>query len=155
VPREPGKSQTSGLALGAGLGYQFAGVGAQLIYYVQLGDSARIAPYGGGGVFPSELKTVGGYALGMMASFGERHRGLVDVGYGLAGIEGIQGPFTDDLLESQLLYGVSIAGGYEFMADGGFFVRPSLGVTIYTTERRFSDRTATGTFCIALGYKFF
>jgi hypothetical protein len=154
-PAEPGKNQTSGLAIGAGAGYQFAVLGAQLIYYIQLADSVRIAPYGGGGVWPSELGTFYGYAFGMMASFGGRHRGLIDVSYGLAGIEGVKNVLEDTVLESESLYGVTIAGGYEFMADGGFFVRPSAGVTILTTETRFSDTKASPTFNIALGYKLF
>jgi len=151
----PSKSQTSGFAVGAGIGYQFPVIGAELIYYVQLGDNIRIAPYAGAGIAPTTLGTLVGYAVGMMVIFGGRHRGLIDISYGLAAWEGKKDLATDTVLELRSVYGVTIAGGYEFMADGGFFVRPSAGATFLTSERRSLDEDVAPTFCVALGYKFF
>ena len=50
---------------------------------------------------------------------------------------------------TRVWYGGSLAAGYEFMADGGFFVRPMLG---YSLAR---DGSRGGTFQLAIGYKLF
>jgi hypothetical protein len=148
----PTKNETSGLALGAGLGYQFAGFGGQLAYYLELGSALRIAPYAGGGVFPSEVGTKGGYAAGMMFSYGRRHRIVLDGGYGLAAVEGKKNVLTGEVIESRVVYGVTGALGYEYLADGGFFVRPTFGYTRFTGD---SDHEGTVTLNVALGYKLF
>ena len=154
-PEGPKKNETSGLAIGGGVGYQVAGVGVELVYYLALSSSVRLAPYVGTGFFPSELGTHYGYAGGLMFSFGQKHRGVLDVGYGLAAVEGQKNLITGEVVTSQTVYGVTVAAGYEYLADGGFFVRPTVGVTIFTTETSFIDKKTTPTLNIALGYKIF
>ena len=133
------KSSTSGLALAGGLGYQTPFLGAQAAWYQQLSPSLRIAPWVGGG-FP-------GLAGGLMFLAGERHRLVLDLSYGAVGALVSGG--TDTATTTRVWYGGSLAAGYEFMADGGFFVRPMLG---YSLAR---DGSRGGTFQLAIGYKLF
>lgn len=151
----PPSSVTSGLAIGTGLGYQYAMIGAQLLYYQQLGASARLTPYAGGGVFPSEGdKNLPGFSVGTMLILGASHRFVLDLNYGLAAVEGIKELRTGKVIDSRTVYGVTAAGGYEYMADGGFFVRPSLGATYFTDEVSTTNKKVVPTINIGLGYKF-
>lgn len=83
--------ETSGLAVGVGFGYKTSGLGLVASFYGQLGRLFRLVPYAGAGIFPeTELKPLG-YAFGMMAIIGEgRHRFVIDIGYGLAGVATLQ-----------------------------------------------------------------
>ena len=56
---------------------------------------------------------------------------------------------TDTATTTRVWYGGSLAAGYEFMADGGFFVRPMLGSSLAR------DGSRGGTFQLAIGYKLF
>jgi hypothetical protein len=105
-------------------------------------------------VFPSEAGSKAGYAAGMMFSYGRRHRLVLDAGYGLAAVEGKKNLLTNEVIESHVIYGVTGALGYEYLADGGFFVRPTFGYTRFTTDTDSGDKGSV-TLNIALGYKIF
>jgi hypothetical protein len=120
------KTETSGLGLSAGLGSQYAFLGIQAAYYLQLPRSlVRVAPYGGVGLFCMEDDCTPGWMFGAMGSWGKKHRLLVDAFYGTVtayalrvhGEPAITKPYT----------GTGLAVGYEYMAFGGFFLRGSTG----------------------------
>ncbi len=149
------KSETSGLAIGAGLGYQYALLGGQLLYYIQIPETLfRVTPYAGGGYWPSTGDHDGkpGYSLGVMASFGGNHRVVLDLNYGLAAMEG----YSSDGIEfvTHTLYGITLALGYEYMSGGGFFVRPQFGGTYLTDAWTVVDESRLDvTLNIGLGFK--
>lgn len=143
-PDEPddasSKSRTSGLSLGAGVGYQTPIFGAQVTYDVRFVDArVSLVPWMGigrwadfqlGSSDPGHWHT--GYAGGMMAKYGDHHRLVVDLAYAPARFEssattscGPNGCTSDS--SGSILYAVTGAVGYEYLASGGFFVRPMIG----------------------------
>jgi hypothetical protein len=153
LARAEPKSETSGLAIGGGVGYQTPVIGAEALFYVQASRGFRVAPYAGFGVFPLAGVTRTGAAGGAMAIFGGKHRGFLDLSYGLGAVEVTKNLATGVVLNSQVFYGVTLAGGYEYMADGGFFVHPAIGVTYFTTTSPLLDKKLAPALGVALGYK--
>jgi len=151
------KDKTSGLALGAGIGYQTPLLGLMAAYYVQLGNGYRIAPYVGFGNFPTDKLSPWGYALGVMGVLGKgRHRFVLDLSYGMAGVA----TQTDSTVfppatSSKAVYGVTAAVGYEYMHGSGFFVRPLMwGYTGLTSEHAGAPGGTITFQLIAAGFKF-
>jgi hypothetical protein len=94
---------TSGPALGVGWGHQTAGLGGVLAIYAQIAEKFRIAPWFGAGnlkrdqfiIFDFESGTVAekwGWACGMMALVGAKHRFVLDVGYGIGEVHSEYSP---------------------------------------------------------------
>ena len=142
-----------GFVISAGFGSQFAGLGAQASYYIKpRAYSLRLAPYLCGGYFPaSEDLAIWGYCLGASALWGVRHNILLDINYGLIGIEGekLAGQFIDDTKNA--LYGLSVAGGYEFNANNHFLFRILMGISYimeHTVEENIQPSISVG-----VGYK--
>jgi hypothetical protein len=153
APSEP-KSETSGLALGIGFGYQYAMLGGQLLYYIRLpGVPLQIVPYAGGGYFPSieeGLDGSPGFSAGTMVGLGNTHRLVLDVNYGLAALQ-----YITATKETKTLYGLTVAIGYEYMSDPGFFVRPQFGATYFIDKPEDPDKSRfVPTLNIGLGMKF-
>lgn len=160
------KAETSGLAAGVGMGYQTPVFGGQVLYYFRMGERPiSVAPYAGVAVWPDvdrqsgKLEVVGtrrGLALGCMVVRGRRHRFVADVSFGLAGVEYQLFPVTQER-ESNEIYGLSAAFGYEFMARWGFFFRATGGLTYLLEEPQFAVGQDRGlpTFHLGVGYKFF
>lgn len=143
----PSKSETSGLALGAGFGYQTPGLGVQAVWYQQLAPGLRIAPWLGAGDLPGNGYNLGGVAAGVMFLAGGRHRFVADLAYGLAGALITRRLSDNTVISARSAYGGSLSAGYEFMADGGFFFRPLLGVSVAT------EGQVLPALQLALGYK--
>lgn len=135
----------SGLGVSLGYGYQFAGLGGNLILYRRSGR-ATVAPYAGGGYFPSVsvggASTGGGFGAsgGLMVALGGRHRVVFDANIGLAAYVGESEIVCEydyyageEVCETSsnhyAVYGATLGAGYELMTDGGFVVRPTVGLT--------------------------
>lgn len=87
----------------------------------------QFGPYVAVGVFPPVEEAASTYAVaaGGLGFWGERHRAFVQldvgpVGYAMLSLHGT-------VVAVDAAYGVAGLAGYEFMADGGFFVRIGLG----------------------------
>ena len=130
------KTETSGPAGSAGIGTQYALVGVQLSYYLQLAPRLRVAPYVGVGRVvggPDEnLRWTTGAAAGVIGSWGERHRALVNLAFGTVATS--YDLRDDDEVAIKNDWGPSLSLGYEYMASSGFFVRSDLGVGIIVTD---------------------
>jgi hypothetical protein len=115
------RAGTSGLAVGTGVGNENAFLGVHLAYYLQLpNDRWRVAPLVGIGVFPGISSA--GYAGGLMALFGKRHRMVMELLAAPYAAEG--GTWTKD----RYWYGVGLLAGYEWMTWYGLVVRSAVGI---------------------------
>jgi hypothetical protein len=93
-----------------------------------------------------------GLSAGVSVSFGYRHRGIVDLGYG--------GITTEDLwlhgsrVATRGIHGLSLGVGYELISGGGFVLRILIGSVVFD-DRRIGE-TLVGSYVssLALGYKF-
>lgn len=156
---EPQKTETSGLGLSAGIGSQYPYVGIQAAYYLQVPHSLfRITPYAGiGGAIctgAARADCVVGETLGAMVSWGHRHRILADAFYGPVLAYSLS--FHGEDPKTQASSGIGLAGGYEYMAASGFFLRADLGVAYAFGPpiKRPKDRFAPTLTLIGIGYKF-
>jgi hypothetical protein len=162
-----GKFETTGVGVGVGYGYQHAGVGGAVYAYIQGRSPIKFALYGGGGYFPSttgdadfSVDNSYGYALGGMLLIGGKHRGVLDVSYGLAVHEAgyamtTTSRYTKYSAYDNVLYGLTGAVGYEFMAGNGFFVRPTIGMTRLNEPTQMDGEQNIWTLNLTLGFKFF
>lgn len=152
------KTETSGLALSAGLGSQYPLIGVQAAYYFQMPHSLfRATPYAsiGGAVCTSvrQSECTFGAAFGAMGSWGHRHRILADVFYATVGATSLS--FHGEEPDTKPRWGAGAAIGYEYMAESGFFVKSDAGVTyafgppIYPV----GDRFGIALTLIGVGYK--
>lgn len=150
------KNDTSGLAISAGYGYEFAGFGGQAAYYLKPSSIISVVPYVSGGYFYDSNESRPGYAFGSLFEFGDRHRFVLDFGYGLAAIEYKHRVITDETYDVRTLYGVTAAAGWELMTRKGLFIRLTIGATYYTDKPKDdSESRYTPTINAAIGYKFF
>jgi hypothetical protein len=110
------KALTSGLAVGVGAGFESAGLGAHAIYYLQLPNERwRLAAHAGVGFFLRPAASGG-----VMASFGRRHRLVLDLLVSpCAAISNFGDP--------EVFYGVGALVGWEWMASYGLGVRTTVG----------------------------
>jgi hypothetical protein len=129
-PARP-RNARPGLAASLGVGASYANLGAQLSYLHPL-PGRRWTVYGGAGLgrwggddarltLDGKPSTVwaGSFAVG--ASFGQRNRLCMDLGYGgmLTQAITIEGLIIDVVAR----YGVFAQVGYEFLGDSGLFLR--------------------------------
>jgi hypothetical protein len=106
------RRETGGLALSAGFGYVFAGLGLQARYDVPIRPRLVVSPFGSVGIlFGASTPT-----FGVATAWGGRHRLAVDLGvgplgWGLLSLHGtpIRGP---------MVFGPIAGVGYEHMSDG-------------------------------------
>jgi len=150
--QEQNRAETSGLALGVGLGHSSAGLGGHVHYYLQLpSERWRLAVHGGVGIigyvmFNGEAEGRVGGSGGLMTAFGRRHRLVVDVL--AAPFQGSGG--TGERM--QLYYGVGMLIGYEWMTSYGLSISTALGISYCPTH----DGGAIGPAMdlVSIGYKF-
>jgi hypothetical protein len=160
--QERQKTETHGPALSAGIGSQYAGLGIQASYYLQLpGSQLRAAPFVGFGSViwafgPQETEEAWlplGTVAGLSMSWGRKHRLTLDFFYGAVGTTrvSLHGEEPDTSLE----WGPGGAAGYEYATVSGFFLRTSLGIQYVVTAPILAPANRivlAGTF-IAVGYK--
>ena len=152
-------TRTSGLAVALSLGYESPTYGGQLDYYVTSPTRPfGLAVYLGTGWYPSitvdNTPTGGslGLAFGVLGFWGRRHRLVVDLGYGAGALEAQAGQNT--ILREDMLYGVTLAAGYEYMHPIGFFVRATGGATLLTGDISVTGQSrVVPTVDVAIGVK--
>lgn len=133
---------TSGLSLGLGVGTENSLLGAHALYYFQLSDRWRLAPHIGVG-------WIGGIGVtgGLMATFGRRHRLVLDaLGGPMAASGGTDQPW-------HLYYGVCVLVGWEWMASYGLTIRSSLGPSYRPELKPSPDRFFFGLNILSIDYK--
>jgi hypothetical protein len=150
-PPRPARNTTSGLALTAGYGYQFAFQGVGAMYYLRLSSRRPVllAPWAGFGAdYGPDHFALGG-AGGLTASYGVRDRMTLDLGAGVGGVEslGLHGTRVD----TRRLLGYFAAGGYERVAEGGAMFRGLIGAA-YRPEALLKDRLELSAL-LAIGWK--
>jgi hypothetical protein len=147
------RNQTSGLAVGAGLGYHTPFVGAELQYHQAVAPRWWLVPYAGVGLVASDGPSMPGVAGGAMGAWGERHRIVVDASVGLEDALLFRSLLTGHVVELHPLYGAAAGAGYQYVADGGFWIGATLGAAY-----RFEDVGAgidrwSPTLNVTTGYK--
>jgi hypothetical protein len=154
----PRKTETSGLGVSIGIGSQYVLLGGQLSYYLQVPHSLfRVVPYAGvgegvGGA-PRDKRWITGTTAGLLGSWGQKHRAVVNVAYG--SIAGAYTSANGQTRELRNAWGPSLAVGYEYMAFSGFFLRADFGAGVIVAAPSWSrtgDVGPVGTF-IGLGWK--
>jgi hypothetical protein len=152
VSARPPATETSGLAVSAGVGSQYALLGVQAAYYLQVPHSLlRATPYASVGVVlcPSCL----GAAFGVMGTWGRQHRLLLDAFYGTVGSSWFS--LHGEERHYEVTWGVCFQIGYEYMTPSGLFARTAAGVTygfgppISPPEERFGPALTV----LGVGYK--
>jgi len=154
-------AETSGLAVAASWGYESPTFGGQVDYYwLPAGTPFHFAGYVGAGWFPPQNSNLVqtdatlGFAGGAMAFVGHRHRGLVDVSYGLSGWE--IASRGNVILRQDKLNGVTAAMGYEYVSSGGFLFRTTVGLNVLTGAAFVSGISRLSlTSLLAVGWKIF
>jgi hypothetical protein len=134
---------TSGLSLGLGVGMENSGLGAHALYYVQLSERWRLAPHIGVGWIGGT-----GVAGGLMATFGRRHRLVLDALGGPMAADGGTDQPTD------LYYGVCVLVGWEWMASSGLTLRSSIGPSYRPEFKPSPDRFFFALNILSIDYKF-
>ncbi len=136
------KSSTSGPSLGVGVGYQTPIFGVQAAYDVRLADSGfALIPWAGLGgwddlaIFGKSSGWHTAYAGGVMATYGEHHRAVIDLAVAPIRFETSTGTVCSfgqcrDESSSHVTYGLTGAIGYEYVSSGGFYVRPMIGANV-------------------------
>lgn len=122
-------AEISGLALGIGIGTQYAGFGVQVGYYLVPPEKA-FALYGYAGVGTLDRvahEWVIGSATGVMALFGRHHRWAIDLGIGMVGQMVLEA--HREQVAARPLYGVSLSVGREWMSLWNGSFRLLIGVT--------------------------
>jgi len=153
VADDTAKNVSSGLAVGAGLGYHAPLFGGELQYHQVIARRWWLVPYAGLGIAPTGGPLLAGVAGGVMCAWGQRHRIVVDTGVGVEAAEVYRSLLTGNPVEAHSMYGVVMAAGYQYVADGGFWIGAMVGASYL-----FSDpATATSRWLPALnvtaGYK--
>lgn len=157
------KTDTSGLALSVGYGHQYPFLGAQAAFYLQVPRSLfRVVPYVGGGLAvcgPGNADddqappcTTGG-VVGVMGSWGDKHRLVLNAFYGT--ILALSLNLHGTNLPTVSVEGFGLAIGYEYMAFNGFFVRGDVGVSYHLLPPllRNESRFGGALTLIGIGYK--
>lgn len=137
----PAKSETSGVAIGGGIGYQTPILGLQLVFHLTLREArVTFAPWAGGGMWPdigpfSSGKVYSAFAGGMMVMYGDRHRAVVDFAGAPSRLtqwssSSCAGGSCTSSSGHKFSYGFTCAVGYEYLATHGFFFRPMVGYTV-------------------------
>ncbi len=158
---DEGKHETSGLAITAGYGYEYSGIGIAAEYYI----SPNTGMLFGIGYFPpvdlGVVSTDGALGIGCGVRFasGTQHRFIGDIHFGFAGtaVRSIATPYGTTK-ESGTMWGPTLAGGYQFLHSKGFIFQISVGGT-YLLLAEDWVRSMMGniilTATLGIGYKFF
>jgi hypothetical protein len=157
-PQTRQKTLTSGLGLSAGIGTQYAILGLQAAYYLQLPRSRfRLAPYAGIGAAvctdeERDSSCILGKAFGLLGSWGNKHRIIADAFVATLGVSWFS--LHGEPSHTDTVWGSGLALGYEYMAFDGFFVRSSLGVSYaFGPSFRVHDRVEPALTLVGVGYK--
>jgi hypothetical protein len=145
---ETPRNETSGIALAVGLGYEYSGLGAQALYYIRTpGAPVFITPHAGVG----SLGIIG-FAAGVSAALGFRHRLIADLSYAMYGVKELS--LHGTLADERIVYGVNAGIGYEYMANSGFLIRALVGGS-YPLDAYIDDdeRVVFFTLGFGLGWK--
>jgi hypothetical protein len=125
-------------------------------YYIELPRSLfRVAPYAGfGAVVGGNEASQWTAVVGLLGSWGRKHRLLVDSFYGVVGTTSLTLHGEPPDLHDE--WGVGLAVGYEYMAHSGFFLRGDVGADYLMTAPIFAPKNRIGLALtlIGLGYKF-
>ena len=147
------KNRSSGLAVGAGLGYHVAAYGGELQYHQAIAPRWWLVPYAGLGIAPTGGPLLAGVAGGVMCAWGERHRVVVDAGAGLQGAEGYRSLLTGNLVEVHAMYGAVVAAGYQYVADGGFWIGAMAGPSYLFSDPNAATSRWLPALNVTAGYK--
>jgi hypothetical protein len=116
-------ASTSGLALGAGVGFDNAGVGGHALYYLQTRSPRwRVAPHVGVGYFGRAA--VSG---GVLTAFGLQHRLVIDLLATPVAGEGETGK------KMTVYYGMALLLGWEWYSATGVGIRLTIGPSLDPT----------------------
>jgi hypothetical protein len=120
---DPPRFMGNGFVITSGVGDQFGGVGLSISYDFALATALpfHIVPRMGIGALPEHATG----SWGLTASYGYRHRLLVDSGVGAVRREELylHGHKFDD----HVVYAAVLAGGYEWVSYRGFVFRFTTG----------------------------
>jgi hypothetical protein len=147
------KNRTSGLAVGAGLGYHVPFFGAELQYHQAIAPRWWLVPYAGVGIVPTDGPSLTGVAGGVMGAWGERHRILVDASVGIEGARWSRSVLTGNVVEVHPVYGAVAGAGYQYLADGGFWISATLGAAYVFDDRGAGNSRWAPTMNVTAGYK--
>ena len=119
------RRERRGLTVTGGIGNVYGMLGGQLRYDLPVRPWLTLAPFAAVGFFPGEGTTFWQGAGGLTAALGRRHRLAADVA--VVPMYGEELNLHGTVLDSRVIYGPSIAGGYEFFSNGGFVWRLLIG----------------------------
>ena len=153
----PRVTETDGLALTAGVGSQYVFAGFQAAYYFQLPHSLyRIAPYlaAGAGLCGRKDDVECALALGVLGSWGHKHRLFVDLAY--VPLAQYSFSFHGEQMHQFAVSGPALSVGYEYMSFAGFCLRTGIGAGYLLGHSLIPDeqRLVPTLTLIGLGYKF-
>jgi hypothetical protein len=152
-PGAPPRSSTSGLAIGAGVGYQVPAIGGEVLYHHALSPSLWLVPYVGVGAFPIDDVVRPGFAGGAMLAWGRTHRLAVDLGVGLAAVAQRVSLVTGETVDTRDFYGATAAAGYQLVTAGGFFLHALVGASVLLAEPPSGEGRWVPTLNLTFGYK--
>jgi hypothetical protein len=147
------KSRTSGLAVGAGLGYHVPFLGAELQYHQAIAPRWWLVPYAGVGIVATDGPSLTGVAGGIMGAWGVRHRIIVDASVGVEDAIGFRSALTGHIVEVHPIYGAVAGAGYQFLADGGFWISATLGAAYFFDDPAEGNSRWAPTLNVTAGYK--
>jgi len=112
-----------------------------------------LVPYAGVGIVPTDGRSLAGVAGGVMGAWGERHRVVVDASVGLQGTLAFRSVLTGNVVEVHPIYGAVAGAGYQYVADGGFWLGATLGASYLFEDVGGGDSRWTPTLNLTAGYK--
>lgn len=114
-----------GPALGLALGSDGAGLGGFAAYYIAWPEQRlAITPHGGVGIPVVGMEVVP-WSLGILGSYGRRHRLVVDLHLKATDEQALE--LYGEEIDGERIFGVGLAVGWEWLSPSGFFVRANLG----------------------------
>jgi hypothetical protein len=126
---KPDTTLSDGLSLSVGVGTQYASLGLQAAYALQLrGTWFRAVGHVALGMalnIATQFEARPGPVVGVTGSWGRKHRPYIDASFGLLGLQRIS--LHGEPAGITTLWGPSVSVGYEYMTYGGFFVRLDVG----------------------------
>jgi hypothetical protein len=125
-----GEASPDDVALRAGLGSDFGGLGVQLGASWHLGNAVELGPFAGFGMtFAEEQAPVlWAGAGGARASLGQNHRLVLELGYAFVGYADLA--LHGVSIARDPIYGLIAPIGYEYAAGDGFVVHLMLGPSL-------------------------
>jgi hypothetical protein len=127
--------------------------GAELQYHQAIAPRWWLVPYAGVGIVPTDGPSLTGVAGGVMGAWGERHRIVVDAGVGLEGTREFRSVLTGNVVEVHPVYGAVAGAGYQYLADGGFWISATLGASYFFDDPGAGNSRWAPTLNVTAGYK--